>query len=148
MTAPACTHVAPGFKTVRYSVVQFGFVRVTFCIRLTNALGDDFRIASLVAHVFAICTLHARLVLEQKTAEGTAHDVVDLLRDEFVAIQLGVILSLLFPCVDSLQTLFPLPDLSRCIMSVVECPIEVVDTHQKSLPGGYGQRAQAKTKLR
>ena len=71
---------------MRYSVVQFGLVRVTFRIRLTNAFSNDFRIASLVAHVFAICTLHARLVLEQKTAESTTHDVVDLLRDEFVTV--------------------------------------------------------------
>lgn len=87
MAAPVGTHIAVCLKAMRYAMVQFCLVRVTFRVRLANALGYNLRVAFFVAHVFAIRTLHAYCVLEQLSAQCTSHDVVELLCDELVTVE-------------------------------------------------------------
>ena len=73
---------------MRNAVVDLGLVRIGLVIGLRNALGDDFAIASLVAGKLAVRALHASRILEQFSAQRAAHDVVELLLDELVAILL------------------------------------------------------------
>jgi hypothetical protein len=53
---------------------------------LRDTLGNDLRIALFVTSVVAIRTLHAGSVFEELATEGAAHDVVELLLHELVAI--------------------------------------------------------------
>jgi hypothetical protein len=73
---------------MRNTVVDLGLVRIGLVIGLRNALGDDFPVAPFVARKLAVRTLHASCVLEQFSAQSAAHDVVELLLDEFVAVLL------------------------------------------------------------
>lgn len=64
------------------------FVGVGFVIGFADTLGDDLRIAFAMASVFAIRALHTRSILEEFSTQRTAHDVVELLSDEFVTLLL------------------------------------------------------------
>lgn len=67
-------------------MVDFLLVGVRFIVGLADTLGNDLRITLLVASVFAVCALHAGRIFEEIAAERTAHDVVELLSDEFVTL--------------------------------------------------------------
>ncbi len=88
VTAPVCTKVRKCFEPVRYLVVESFFVRICFCVGFADALGDDLMIAFLMACVLAIRTLHASRVLEEISAQGASHDIVELLLNELVSILL------------------------------------------------------------
>jgi phosphatidylglycerophosphatase A len=98
---------------MRNTVVDLGLVRVGLVVGLRDAFGDDFPVATLVACKLAVSTLHASRVLEQFSAEGAAHDVVELLLDELVAILL-------------VDFFFSLTDGSLTTKSVVECLLSFV----------------------
>ncbi len=59
MTAPIRTHIREIFEAVGYAVVQFLFVRVGLCVRLTYAFGDDLCVTFFMTGIFAIFALHA-----------------------------------------------------------------------------------------
>jgi phosphatidylglycerophosphatase A len=73
---------------MRNTVVDLALVRIGLVIRLRNALGNDFPVAAFVASKLAVGALHASRILEQLSTQSAAHDVVELLLDEFVAILL------------------------------------------------------------
>ena len=88
MTTPVGRDIGESFPTMRNAVVDLFLVRICFVVGLANALGDDLGIASPVTQVLAVSTLHTGGVLQQLPAQGTAHNVVELLIDEFVALLL------------------------------------------------------------
>ena len=69
-------------------MIKLLFFGVCLCVRLAYALGDDTSITLLMTGVFAIFTLHARRVLEEVSTLCAAHDVIELLLNEFVAVHL------------------------------------------------------------
>lgn len=88
VTAPVGAHIREFLETMRDAMIDLFLVRVGLCIRLADTFGNDACVAFRVTSVFTIFTLHSRRVFEEFTAERTAHDVVKLLRDEFVAVHL------------------------------------------------------------
>lgn len=69
-------------------MVDLLFVGVGLVVGLADTLGDNLRVAFAVAGVFAIRALHARSILEEFSAQRTAHDVVELLGNELVTLLL------------------------------------------------------------
>ena len=69
-------------------MVDLFFLGICFIVCFADALGDHLGVALAMASVFAIRTLHARGVLEEFSTERTAHNVVELLCDELVALLL------------------------------------------------------------
>jgi hypothetical protein len=67
-------------------MVDFTFIRICLGVRLCDTFGNDLGVALLVARKLAIRTLHARCVFEEIPTKGAAHNVVELLLHEFVAI--------------------------------------------------------------
>ena len=67
------------------TVVDLFFIRVRLCVGLADALGDHVSVAFCVARVLAVLALHASRVLEEVSAQSAAHDIVELVLDEFVA---------------------------------------------------------------
>lgn len=86
MTTPIGTHIRKVLETVRNAVVEFCLVGVCLGIRLCDTFGDHLGITLLVASVVAVRTLHASSILEKFSAKRAAHDIVELLLGEFVAI--------------------------------------------------------------
>lgn len=84
-------------------MVDLLFVRIRFSVGLAYTFGDHFRIALLVTSVLAIGTLHAGGILQEVTAQRTAHDVVESLDSELVAILLDHIFLLLADCTLSIE---------------------------------------------
>ena len=76
-------------------MVNLLLIWIGFVVRLANALGDDLWKALSVAQVLAIGTLHTRRILQKFTAKGTAHNVIELLRNEFVTLLFSNNVSLL-----------------------------------------------------
>ncbi len=67
-------------------MVDLFLVRIGLVVRLADALCDDFRVAFCVAGVLTVCALHSSRVLKEVTTKRTAHNVVELLLDKFVAL--------------------------------------------------------------
>ena len=88
MATPVGRDVGEALETVGNAVVDLLLVGVGLVVRLADTLGHDLGVALAMASVFAIRTLHARGVLEEFSTERTAHDVVELLCDELVALLL------------------------------------------------------------
>ena len=88
VATPVGGDVGEAFETMGNAVVDFLFVRIGLVVGLADTLGDDLGIALFVASVLAIRTLHACGILEEFSTKRTAHDVVELLRDELVALLL------------------------------------------------------------
>lgn len=76
-------------------MIDLLLVWVRLVIRFADTLGDDFGIALAMASIFAVGTLHSRSIFQKITAKSTPHDIVELLRDEFVALLLVNLLLLL-----------------------------------------------------
>ena len=79
MTTPVCTHVREFLETVRNAVVDLLLVRIRLCVRLADTLGDHARAALCVTSVFTVLALHTGGILEEFVANGTTHNVVELL---------------------------------------------------------------------
>lgn len=88
MATPIGTHIGESFESMWDPVVQLLLFRIRLGIGFADTFGDDFRIAFLVARVFAVGALHPGRILEEIATEGTSHDVVELLRHELVPIHL------------------------------------------------------------
>lgn len=88
MATPVSRDVGEALETVRDTVVDLLFVGIGLVVGLANTLGDDLRVAFAMAGVLAIRTLHARSILEELSAQRTAHNVVELLGNELVTLLL------------------------------------------------------------
>lgn len=71
---------------MRNAVIDLLFVRIGFRIALADTLGNDARIALVVAGILAVFALHTSRVLEEISTKRTAHDVVELVLDKLVAV--------------------------------------------------------------
>lgn len=91
------------------AVVDLLLVRIGLGVGLADALRDDARVALGVAGVLAVLALHAGRVREELSAQGAAHDVVELLGDELVAVHL-------------VDLLLALPDGALAVESDIERP--------------------------
>src|SRR5215471_15980861 len=86
MAAPIGRDVGIPFKTMGYAVVDFLLIWVGFVVGLAYAFGNNLWIALLVTSILAIRTLHTCGILQEISAERTAHNVIELLRNEFVSL--------------------------------------------------------------
>ena len=100
-------------------MIQFLFIGVGLRIRLANTLGYDFCVALFVTRIFAIFTLHTRRILEEVPTKSTTHDVVELLKNKFMAVKF---VNFFFALSDSTFTVktnikgSPVFDLFRCAL--------------------------------
>lgn len=69
-------------------MVELRFIGIRLRIRLRYALGDYLGVTLLVTSVSAVRTLHAGAIFEEISTKSTAHDIVELLLDKFMAILL------------------------------------------------------------
>jgi hypothetical protein len=88
VATPVGGDVREAFETMGDAVVDFLFVRIGLVVGLADTLGDNLGIALFVTGVLAIRTLHACGILEEFSTKRTAHNVVELLRDELVTLLL------------------------------------------------------------
>lgn len=88
MAAPVGRDVGEGREPVRDTMVDLLLVRISFRITLTDTLGNHAGIALGMASVLAVLALHSGRVLEEVSAESTAHDVVELVLHKLVAVHL------------------------------------------------------------
>ena len=86
MATPIGTHVREDFEPMWYPMIDFLLVRICFRVRFTDTFGDDFGIALLVTGVFAVLALHSGRILQKLSTQRAAHDIVELLENEFMAI--------------------------------------------------------------
>lgn len=96
MAAPIGGEIGESFETMRDAMVDLLLVGVCFVIRFADTFGDHLGIALAMAGIFAVGTLHPGSVLQKVTAKSTAHNIVELLRDELVSL-LFVNIFLLLP---------------------------------------------------
>jgi len=102
VAAPVGSKVREWDETVRDLVVDLLVVGVNHLrVALADTLGDHARITLGVASVLAFLALHAGRVLEELGAESAAHNVVELLLNELVAVHL---VNLLLALTDSTLT--------------------------------------------
>lgn len=87
MTAPIGSHVREILEPVWDAMIELLLVRIGLRIRFADTFGNDFRIALLMARIFAILALHTGGVFQELSAKGTTHDVVELLKNKFMAVK-------------------------------------------------------------
>ena len=95
MATPVGRNVGKPFPAVWDTMVDLFVVWIRLIIRLADALRDNLWIALPMTSILAVDTLHTGCVLQEVAAKGTPHDVVELLRDELVALFLDNLLLLL-----------------------------------------------------
>jgi hypothetical protein len=95
MAAPIGRDISKGLEPMRDAVVDFLFVWIGLIVGLANTLGDHFGITLAMAGVLAVGALHAGGVLQEIAAKRTAHNIVELLGDEFVSLLLMYLFFLL-----------------------------------------------------
>jgi hypothetical protein len=86
VATPVGGDVGEAFETMGNAMVDLFFVRVGLVVGLADTLGDNLGITLLVTGVLAIRTLHACGILEEFSTKRTAHNVVELLRNELVTL--------------------------------------------------------------
>ena len=69
-----------------YLVIELLFIRIRFVISFADTLCDDLGKAFLVASVFAVFALHSDGVFQEVAAKSASHDVVEVLRNEFMSV--------------------------------------------------------------
>lgn len=69
-------------------MVDLLLIWVGLIVCFADTFGNNLGVAFAMASVLAIRTLHARGVFEELSAQSAAHDVVELLCDELVALLL------------------------------------------------------------
>ena len=65
MTAPVGRVVAESREPVRDAMVDLLLLGISLCVRFTDTLGDDARVAFVVAGVLAVLALHTRATLQE-----------------------------------------------------------------------------------
>lgn len=103
MTAPIGTHVGEILEPMRNAVIELFFIGVGFGVGLADTFCDNFGVALLMARVFAVLALHAGRVFEEVSTQGAAHDVVELLKHELVAVKFMDVLFALPDCTFSIK---------------------------------------------
>ena len=88
MTTPVGRDVGKSFEPMRDTMIDLFFVGVGLVVGFADTLGDDLLVAFPVASILAVSTLHTGRILQKVAAKGTAHDVVELLRNELVSLLL------------------------------------------------------------
>lgn len=88
MAAPVSGEIGEALETVRNAVVDLLLVGVGLVVGFADTFGDYLGVAFAVAGIFAVRTLHARSVLQELSTKSAAHDVVELLGNEFVTLLL------------------------------------------------------------
>lgn len=126
MAAPICRNVGKILEAMWDAVVDLFFVWVGFIVRLADALGDHFRIAFTMARVLAIGTLHACSILQEVPAKRAAHNVVELLCDELVALLLVDLFLLLTDCALSVQAVVEW----TAILQLLRCESVSLSSHR------------------
>lgn len=86
MAAPVGGDVGEPFEAMGNAVVDLLLVWVGLVVCLADTLCDNLGVALAVTGVLAIRALHACSILEEFSAQRTAHDVVELLGDKLVAL--------------------------------------------------------------
>lgn len=86
MATPVGRDIGERLETMRNTMVDFLLIRISLIVGLADTLSDDLGVTFPMACVLAVGTLHTGCVLEEVSAQSTAHDVVELLRDELVAL--------------------------------------------------------------
>ena len=120
MATPVCTHIRELLETMRNAMVDFLLVRIRLCVGLADTFGNNAGIAFRVTSVFAILTLHPRRVFEKVSAKSAAHDVVELLGHELVAVHF---MNLLFALTNSTFSVEPSIERSTvlCLFRKADC---------------------------
>lgn len=88
MATPTGRDVRITLEPMRNTMIDFLLVWIGFVVRFANTFGDDFRVTFLVTRVLAICTLHACSILQEIPTESAAHNVIELLCNEFMSLLL------------------------------------------------------------
>lgn len=88
VTTPVRAHIRKLLETMRNTVIDLLLVRIRLCVGFADTLRDNTAVALSVTSVLAVLALHTCRILEKIAAECTTHDVVELLRNELVAIHL------------------------------------------------------------
>ena len=65
MTAPVCRVIDESREPVRDAMVDLLLLGISLCVRFTDTLGDDARVAFVVAGVLAVLALHTRAALQE-----------------------------------------------------------------------------------
>lgn len=114
-------------------MIELGFIRIGFSIGLGDTFGNDFRIALLMAGVFAVRALHASSILEEFATECTTHDVVELLLHELVAILLDNVFLALANSTFAVQTDIERPTI-LCLLNCKTVSELLLKFERRNLP--------------
>lgn len=132
-------------------MIDLLLVGVGFIVGLADTLGDDLRVAFTVASILAVRTLHTRSVLEEISTQRTAHDVVELLGDELVALLFVDLFLLLAHGALSVETnvegtaILQLLGYSTISRSFKGLQDRAIMSHRSSSGGEYGRMAPKQT---
>ena len=86
VTTPVGTNIRELLETMRNAMVNLLLLWIGLGVRFTDTLRDHASITFGVTGVFTVLTLHSSRILQEVAAQSTSHDVVELLRHEFVAV--------------------------------------------------------------
>lgn len=98
MATPVGRDVSEPFKPMRNAVVDFLLVGIGLVVGLANTLGDNLGVTFAMASILAVGALHPSCVFQEVAAKGTAHNIIELLRNELVAL---LFVDLFLPLSDS-----------------------------------------------
>lgn len=99
-------------------MVDLFFFRVCFVVCFADTLGDHLGVALAMASIFAVGTLHSCSVFQEVAAKSTAHDIVELLRDELVTLLLVNLFLLLSDGTLAIETNIEWPS----VLQLLGCP--------------------------
>lgn len=88
MTTPVGRDVGKSFEPMGDTMIDLFFVGVGLVVGFADTLGDDLLVTFSVTSILAVSTLHTGRILQEVAAKSTAHDVVELLRNELVSLLL------------------------------------------------------------
>lgn len=86
MATPVGRDISESFKAMWNAVVDFLLVGIGLVVGLADTLGDDLGVTLAMASILAVGTLHTRCVFQEVAAKRTAHNIIELLRNELVAL--------------------------------------------------------------
>lgn len=98
MATPVGRNVSESFKPMRDAVVDFLLVGIGLVVGFANTLGDNLGVTFAMASILAIGALHPRCIFQEVAAKCTTHNIIELLRNELVAL---LFVDLFLPLSDS-----------------------------------------------
>lgn len=84
VATPIRAHIGELLETMRNPMVDLFFIRISLRIGFTDTLCNHATVAFRMAGVLAVLALHTGRVLQKVAAKRASHDIVKLLRHEFV----------------------------------------------------------------